>query len=135
MSIRPEFSERILSGDKRVEFRKRRVGPHVTHVLIYSTTPVAQIVGFFEVERQDVARPQALWRRYSSVAGIDRLAFESYFADCEQGVAIRIGRVFRLNRPQPLVGYFEAQPPQSFKYVHRGLIQRLARGGVVETSG
>ena len=134
MSIRPEFSERILSGGKRVEFRKRRVGPDVTHVLIYSTTPVARIVGFFEVEHQDVARPHALWRRYRAVAGIERPAFDSYFADCDRGVAIRIGRVFRLNRPQPLEGFFAAQAPQSFKYVHSDLIDRLTRRGVSEIS-
>lgn len=133
MSIRPEFSERILAGHKRVEFRKRRVGPWVTHVLIYSTTPVARIVGFFEVEDQHVARPQALWRRYRAVAGIDRPAFDSYFADCDRGVAIRIGRVFRLDRPKPL-REFEAQAPQSFKYVEPELINLLIRGGISEIS-
>ena len=45
MSIHPRYAEAILSGQKRVEFRKRRLAPDVTTVLVYATQPVGVLVG------------------------------------------------------------------------------------------
>ena len=39
MSIHPVYANAILTGDKKVEFRKRRLAADVTHVLVYATAP------------------------------------------------------------------------------------------------
>ena len=118
MSIHPRYAGLILSGRKRVEFRRTRIRGSVSHVLIYETAPVQCVTGFFEVAGVDEAEPQAIWDRYESVAGIDRVAFWKYFADRRTAFAIRVGRVVSL-RQQVRLASFEARPvvPQSFRYV------------------
>ena len=69
MSIKPEFAARIISGEKRVEFRKQAFREDVSPVVIYSTTPVAAIVGVCEVDGVFVATPSTVWRKYAASQG------------------------------------------------------------------
>lgn len=129
MAIQPRFAELILAGAKRVEFRKTRFQSPVSHVVIYSSGPVSKIVGYFEVDGLDVAEPETLWKRYLPIAGVEAKEFASYFGATEQGVAIRIGRVFRLESPVPLQSVSAgAHPPQSFCYLDRSVLESLAAG-------
>ncbi len=118
MSIHPRYAGLILSGRKRVEFRRTRIRGTATHVLIYETAPVQRVTGFFEVAGVDEADPQAIWERYEAVGGIDHAAFRNYFAGRRRAIAIRIGRVVAL-RQQVRLASFEPAPvvPQSFRYV------------------
>ena len=40
--IKPIYSERIMSGEKKYELRKRLPNNKINHILIYATTPVAK---------------------------------------------------------------------------------------------
>lgn len=118
MSIHPRYADAILAGTKRVEFRKRRLAPDVSTVVIYATRPVGRIVGTFEVLGHDVAVPDALWDRHSAHAGIHAAGFRAYFAQTPTAVGILIGGVQRLNEPRlvtDLPGV--SRPPQSFSYL------------------
>jgi predicted transcriptional regulator len=117
MSIKPEFAARILSGEKRVEFRKQAFREDVSHVVIYSTTPVAAIVGICEVDGVFVAAPSTVWRKYAAVAGIARAGFAAYYTNRRQAVAIGIRKVVKLRAPVPLSAIGERRPPQSFRYL------------------
>ena len=51
LSIKPEFVEKIISGEKKFEFRKslpKRDG--ITTVVVYSTMPVGKVIGEFKVK-------------------------------------------------------------------------------------
>ncbi|MEX2221157.1 MAG: ASCH domain-containing protein [Candidatus Rokuibacteriota bacterium] len=126
MSLHPEFAHLILEGRKRVEFRKRRFAETVTHVVIYATGPVKQILGFFEVSRLREDTPENLWNRYKRRGGIARNAFSAYYKQSRTGVAIEVGRVFRLPNPLDLS---EVNPtaPQSFVYISQRTISELTR--------
>lgn len=129
MSIHPRFVERILDGEKRVEFRKTAFRHAVTHVLIYSTEPVSKIVGIFEVSGVECDSPDDLWARFELVAGLPSEEFHAYYSGCEVGVAIQIGRVFRLDAPRTLEAVLPgAQAPQSFRYCEPGILDRLIAG-------
>ena len=96
--------------------------------MIYSTTPVRRVIGFFEVESIDADSPKKLWNRYSASAGIDRNRFFAYFAGCEKGVAIRIGKVFQLARPIPLTRLSGVTtPPQSYRYLNDKVLSFLRK--------
>lgn len=118
MSIRPQFSEAILDGTKQVEFRKRRLAPDISKVLIYTTSPIQAVVGEFTVAGQVEGTPLEIWRRFRKVAGIDRASFFEYFADNEVAVGILIEDVIEYNSPRTLdqVGP-GVRPPQSFMYL------------------
>jgi predicted transcriptional regulator len=129
MSIKPEFAERILSGEKRVEFRKRAFRENVSHVVIYSTTPVAAIVGIFEVDGVFVATPAAVWRRYASVAGIGRNSYGAYYHNQQQAVAIRVGNAVQFMSALPLSSVGQRRPPQSFRYLRNVSLPKLIAAG------
>ena len=44
LSIKPEYSNRILAGTKKFEFRRQVAKRHVDQILIYSTFPEMKVV-------------------------------------------------------------------------------------------
>lgn len=118
MSIRPQFAEAILDLTKLVEFRKRRLAPDVSTVLIYATMPVGRIIGAFEVAGYDIASPTALWERHKRHAGIARNAYREYYQGTKEAVGILVKDARRLERPIRLTELDETLPvPQSFVYL------------------
>ena len=57
ISIHPEHVERIFSGVKRLEFRRRWTSRSVETLFIYATAPVQRIVGFVKVARVTQGTP------------------------------------------------------------------------------
>jgi predicted transcriptional regulator len=125
MSIKPEFAARILSGEKRVEFRKQAFREDVSHMVIYSTTPVGAIVGVCEVDGVFVATPSTVWRKYAAVAGIARAGFTAYYTNRRRAVAIKVAKPVRFTSPVPLSSIGERRPPQSFRYLPAVSLDRL----------
>jgi predicted transcriptional regulator len=121
MAIRPQFARLILNGKKKVEFRKTRLASDVSHVLIYATVPLKEIIGFFEVNRIQEGVPDDLWKIYQDVAGIEEQVFRRYYGSAPRGIAIEVGRVFVLSKPVPfkrIAGKLKATAPQSFRYLY-----------------
>ena len=118
MSIHPVYANAILSGDKKVEFRKRRLAADITHVLVYATAPVGAVVGAFTVAGQDTSTPVSLWQRFAQVAGIPRRKFFDYYSSSALGTGIEVGSVFAPSQPLNLTASLGVRrPPQSFQYV------------------
>lgn len=118
MSIHPQYADAILAGTKRVEFRKRRLAPDVSTVVIYATRPVGRIVGTFDVLGHEVAAPDELWNRHRAHAGISTAGYRAYYAQTKAAVGILIGGVRRLPQPRQLTDLPGLnRPPQSFSYL------------------
>jgi predicted transcriptional regulator len=118
MAIRPPFAEKILLGEKRVEYRRVAFRRSISWAAIYVTAPWGVVVGWFEVSRVVAESPGRLWRRYEEEGGIGRSEFNSYFRGCTVGVAIEIGRVFALRQPVSLVDLgLGTRPPRSYRYL------------------
>lgn len=126
MSIHPNYAEAILSGRKRAEFRKRPLAEDVDVVLIYATTPVRAIIGWFTV--RDVVRttPEDIWRRLHDVGEICWSDFAAYYSGCNEAVALLVGEVGRFPKP---VALSEIRPspatPQSFNYVPSNVLAQI----------
>ncbi len=120
LSIHPEFSEAILDGRKRVEFRRSMFRRPVTHIVMYSTEPVGRLTGVLEVDTIDQGSPLQLWRKYHTVSGLTRARFFDYYEGARGAVAIRIARAWPLHTPMELrqLGG-RISPPQSFSYLSR----------------
>jgi len=127
LSIRPRYATAILAGHKRVEFRKRRFRRQVSHIVIYATSPLMRVVGYFSIARITTGSPAALWARYRHCAGIGLWAFKRYFGEACEGTAFEVGFVQALREPLVL-GDIDGNlaPPQSFVYLDRGAFERLA---------
>ena len=121
MSIKPRWAEAIMDGRKRVEFRRARFSRNVSHVIVYSTSPVQKVVGFFEVAGITEADPRELWDQHWEAGGIDETVFRCYYEGTTRGVAIHVGRVTPLDTPIALREIIPgAVAPQSYMYAGQG---------------
>ena len=126
MSINPQYASLILTGEKRVEFRKRRINPRVSHIVIYATSPVKKIIGYFKVKKIEEESPTKLWKRYREIGGIDATIFKKYYSNCIQGVAIEVGKVYSFGDPLPISVLGKSySPPQSFSYLDSTALEIL----------
>lgn len=118
LSIRPEYAEAIFAGRKTVEFRRAPLADDVSVVVVYVTQPVGRVIGWFTVRHVRRSTPAALWRRFSSVAGIGRRAYFDYFDGTEYAYGIEIGKTTVLASPLELDQVLPGlRAPQSFQYL------------------
>lgn len=127
LSIKPKYADLILSGVKRVEFRRSWAAQDVSVIVLYSSAPIQKIVGVVEVDEAVVASPTALWKTCTERGGsLTRDEFRSYFAGKSQGTAVLLGKVFKFAKhvdPGRIISKFV--PPQSFRYLDASEYTRL----------
>lgn len=119
LSIKPEFVEKIFSGEKQFEYRKSIFKRNdVDTVVVYSTMPEGKIVGEFSIESIIIEEIDNLWEETKSLSGISHDFFMSYFNNRRTGYAIKIKEATRYNQPiQPFLEYEDFKAPQSFRYI------------------
>jgi predicted transcriptional regulator len=128
LSLHPRHAESILSGTKKVEFRRIAFKRDVGYVIVYATAPVCRVVGWFSVKEIESRSPSALWRRHAAVSGVSSKEFKTYFSGTENGVAIRVGQVRRLASPIRLTEVRRSMTaPQSYLYVEPIEFERVAK--------
>ena len=74
-SVKPDYADRILSGEKKVEFRRVKCKKDIDTILIYATQPIAKIIGEVSVANVIEDTKEALWNFTSSCAGIEHEDF------------------------------------------------------------
>lgn len=118
LSIKPEFANKIFSGEKKFEFRKRAFSKiEVSTVVVYSTMPVGKIIGEFSIKHIHHDSPKSIWERTKRFSGIDKDFFNKYYYGRESAVAIEVGKAVLYNEPiNPKIEYENFTAPQSFMY-------------------
>jgi predicted transcriptional regulator len=119
LSIKPQFANAILCGDKRYEYRRSLFcRPGIERVLLYSSIPDQCVIGEFLIARILSLPPPSLWRKTRKYAGIKRTDFDNYFRGKSEGHAIEVISPVRFAEPLDLLRDFGlARPPQSFCYI------------------
>ena len=126
LSIKPEFASRILSGIKRVEFRKSGFPLSVDVVLMYVCAPVATVSAYFTVTNIELDTPDSLWPKLKEAAGITKEEYAKYYAGSQTAVAIHIGRVTEFSRSVSLQELGDGiVPPQSFRYITKDMLDNI----------
>jgi len=119
LSIKPEFAEKIFSGEKKFEFRRAIFkDKSVKKVLVYASAPVQKVIGEFEIEEIVCQDIETLWKTTQEFAGISYDFFSSYFEGRKEGFAIKITNLHRFKNAQCLKKDYNLLPPQSFVYVN-----------------
>jgi predicted transcriptional regulator len=121
-----------------VELRRKRLPSNVSHVVVYATSPLQRIVGWFEVDSVEHDRPSRLWERHGPATGVSAREFKTYFHGAQEGTAISVGRTVSLRKPLALSTLWRSSPPQSFGYLDTELATRrlgLRRGRVGRSPG
>ncbi len=117
LSIKPEFAFKIFDGTKKFEFRKSIFkNENIKSVIVYASSPVQQVIGEFEIDEVLNYDLSTLWDLTQEHSGISEEFYYDYFANKEQGFAIKIKKTRKYRKPKCLRGDFNLSPPQSFAY-------------------
>ncbi len=117
LSIKPQYAEAIMRGEKRFEFRRNIFSRKVDIITIYVTAPVSKVIAEFDVLSIITESLPILWQRTRKYAGINEPAFYAYFHGLNCGNAISIGKVRKYEAPFCPFEKWKLKPPQSFAYI------------------
>ncbi|MFV1848069.1 ASCH domain-containing protein [Stenotrophomonas maltophilia] len=122
ISLEPRYAERILSGEKMYELRRREMHLRAgTIVWLYAKRPVGAIVGYVTVLAVHHASPSALWSEVGHAAGVTRKEFRQYFAGSKKAFALELAAAVRLRKKIHLDEMRNVEPsfcpPQFFKRI------------------
>lgn len=123
LSIKPEYTEKIFSGEKKFEFRKQKPKENFNTVFVYESSPSKSIIGYFSVKKIISGSPEKIWKTCKDKGGIKK---ESYFAYCEDKDvihAIEIDKIFEFDSPiNPFEIHSNFKPPQNFSYLKKSIL-------------
>jgi predicted transcriptional regulator len=120
ISIHPIHAEKIVSGEKRLEFRRSWAARPVGMLVIYATSRVRKIVALAQVKHVFHSSRTGLWNLAKTKGGgISRRRLFSYLAGKKDAFAIELIKV------KPITGGIDPvlifgknfRPPQSFRYL------------------
>lgn len=117
VSINPEYVEKILSGEKKFEYRTRVAKQQVDTLIIYATKPIMKVVAEVEILGVIATSPEELWNQTKNQSGITKSFFDEYFKDKQVAYAYKLGKVKVYECPKSLLDFGLRMAPQSFAYV------------------
>lgn len=117
VSINPEYAEKILSGEKKFEYRTRVAKQQVDTLIVYATKPIMKVVAEVEILGVIATSPEELWNQTKNQSGITKAFFDKYFKDKQVAYAYRLGEVKVYERPKSLLDFGLRMAPQSFAYI------------------
>lgn len=117
MSIKPKYSEKIFSGEKKYEFRRKVSKQNVERIIVYSSSPEKCVIGEVEVLGIICKPIKELWRITKEFAGIEFDDLNMYFSGCKKAYAYELGKVKRYKKPKRLSDFDISFSPQSYIYI------------------
>ena len=130
LSIKPEFSDRIFSGTKKIELRKSKPNLEKNDIiLVYNTVPDKAVVGICRVNEIIQSTPNDIWKKYSNDLGIDEKRYFDYYLGREKAIGLKIDSFRKFKRKISLETIREFipsfSPPQTFKYYNREVLMGI----------
>jgi predicted transcriptional regulator len=120
LSVKPRFCDQILTRSKRVEFRRSwPAGTDIGAMVLYSSSPVQQLVGVAYVDRVEERDDDGLWAlACQHGGGLDRDELVGYFHGKAKGFGILISDVkVAATAVDPKELFEDFRPPQSYQYL------------------
>ncbi|MGC9995890.1 MAG: ASCH domain-containing protein [Terriglobia bacterium] len=120
MSVKPEYAERLLSGTKLVEIRKRFSKKWLgRRAVLYASKPQGALVGEATIHSITHGRPDDIWARFENNIGASLDEFKGYTASDGEVCAIQLSDIHPYRAPVPLdqIEYIlqqDLRPPQSY---------------------
>ena len=118
LSIKHKYFEKIASGHKKYEFRRRIFRKPVDTVYLYCNSSIKGVVGRFCVGEILNGEPSQVWQACGGSGGVSQEDFFDYFENSEIAYAIEIVDFFKFEEPLDLSLITDSgSPPQSFRYL------------------
>lgn len=125
LSIKPQYVEKIISHEKKYEFRKQAFKKEIENIIIYSTAPEKKIVGYFKLDKIIKDTPTNLWENFKENAGIPKKDFFKYFEGKEKGYALKVGELTIWDNYIDTNNLKDFKPPQLYEYVDMNEVKNL----------
>lgn len=125
LSIKPQYVEKIISHEKKYEFRKQAFKKEIENIIIYSTAPEKKIVGYFKLDKIIKDTPTNLWKNFKENAGIPKKDFFKYFEGKEKGYALKVGELTIWDNYIDTNNLKDFKPPQLYEYVDMNEVKNL----------
>ena len=77
LSIHPSHIEKILSGEKRYEYRKL-IPTDIRYIVVYATAPIKMIVALIKIDSILKGTPESVWEKTKKHAGVSKDFFMLY---------------------------------------------------------
>lgn len=119
LSIKPQYVEKILSGEKMYEFRKQEFKrKDVDTIIVYSSGKVRKLVGEIKFKKILCDTPCSIWNITHSKAGMSEKSFMKYYMDKDKAYAIVIDSFLPYNESIGLEDKYPGiKAPQSYRYI------------------
>lgn len=119
LSINPKHIEKIISKEKKYEFRKTNFSKkNIFKSIMYATRPVGMLVGEFTIIDIHQDSPSNIWEKTKNFAGVSKEEFDAYFSGKTKAIAIEIGDLILYDTPKKISSISKkVTPPQSFCYI------------------
>lgn len=118
ISIKPQYAAAIYYGTKTVELRKRVPNvPIGTPCLIYETSPVSQVTGWFIYSGAYRFRLDLFTWTLLAHAQVSYDALRHYYSGRQFGYAWVVDEPTKFAQPIPLTKLTSQHPPQSYQFI------------------
>lgn len=131
ISVKPEYSAKIFSGEKLIELRK--VKPNIKSgdiVVIYESSPTMALRGSVIVNDVVSDSPSNIWGSYNTIAGISKEKYELYYESNDIAYGIIFDNVTEYKNSLSLKSLRKIwdgfSPPQSYRYLSYEEVEKVA---------
>lgn len=124
LSIKPDFANRLLRGEKAIEVRRRFNGRwRGVRVVLYSSSPERALVGEATIGNVEAAPPHEIWELHRERIGCSFEELQAYSCDASEVFAIELTDILPYIAKMPLVQVEQLleenlTPPQSYCKLH-----------------
>lgn len=118
LPIKPIYIEKIFSGEKMFEYRRKMCKLLISKIYIYSTSPIKKVVGEVEVISKLIYEKDKLWKETKDYSGISKDEFEYYFKKAKYASAYELGKAVCYSIPKDLIEFGIKNYPQSYVYIN-----------------
>ena len=102
-------SDKIFSGSKKYEYRKRMCKEKIDKIIVYSSSPIQKVVGELKIKQVLYDKKNVIWNKTNK--------YDKYFEKCNNAVAYEIEKAVLYNKPKDLKDYNLKAAPQSYVYI------------------
>ncbi len=122
LSVKPIWADKILSGEKTIELRRRFMKPlrYPITAYLYSSSPAKALVGVATIEDILIGPPEELRVRVQSRACVIEDQYRAYFDGADEAVALILTAPVRLGYPISLAelrSFSGFSPPMSWRRI------------------
>ena len=117
MSIKPEYVDKIFSGEKKYEYRKRMCKEKIDTIIVYSSSPIQKVVGELKIKQVLYDKKTIIWNTTYKRGGITKIKYDKYYENCDYAVAYEIEKAILYDKQKDLKNFNVKTAPQSYVYI------------------